>query len=411
MKTKLRLLFPILALCVLSCDSTEEKTTTSKTEIWRFTLQLGEDDLPFTAKLLADDTLISGFTVINAEEEIELMPAEEKISHRAVFDFPVYPSRIVLQRESPDLITGYWEDFDRDDYRIPLVGERGKDFRFTPTKSTTAVAPRYKVRFGTEEKGYDGLLELQNDKGKLSGTFLTQSGDYRYLSGNIMNGKVNLSTFDGNHAYLFDALISGDSLASGRYLSGNHFSNRWHGLADTVFTLRHPTEVTVPTEETRAFRFSLPDRDGKLVDSENLYAQNNVYIFQITGSWCPNCKDASQAMHALITEYDRPDLVFLPINFERYEDLDKARGRIDKMHRDLNLPKEFLFGGKADKATTSEALPGIDGVRAYPTIIITNRQGKMGRIFSGFYGPATGLRHERLMEDIYQSVDSLLKTS
>jgi len=37
------------------------------------------------------------------------------------------------------------------------------------------------------------------------GTFLTPVGDYRYLEGNIMNDKLYLSTFDGNHAFLFIA--------------------------------------------------------------------------------------------------------------------------------------------------------------------------------------------------------------
>ena len=171
-------------------------------------------ELPFTALIEEGTDPGSGLEIYNAEETLSV--SLDRVSGDTLFyKMPVYHSELALRRESPELITGHWADHDRKEYRIPLVAERGKDFRFTPTKSTTDLSSRYKVQFGTQDGGYDAILLLTNDQGRLFGTFLTETGDYRYLEGNIMNGKVNLSTFDGSHAWLFEADINGDSLKKG----------------------------------------------------------------------------------------------------------------------------------------------------------------------------------------------------
>ncbi len=62
-----------------------------------------------------------------------------------------------------------------------------------------------------------GIFEQNGNN--LSGSLLTNTGDYRYLEGNIVDGKLMLNTFDGNHAYVFIASKSGDSL-KGDYYAG-----------------------------------------------------------------------------------------------------------------------------------------------------------------------------------------------
>lgn len=407
MSVKIRVFFSAaLVLSLTSCTNQTDQAEV-ETEAWRFTLQLGKDVLPFTAHVTAPQKPIRGVTIYNAEERIELS-ADYSSADTLILGFPVYPSRIVLKRESPELMTGYWEDFDRTDYRIPLIAERGKSFRFTPTKSTTKISERYKVHFGDNETGYYGVLEIENSKGRLTGTFLTETGDYRFSEGNIMNGKINLSTFDGSHAWLFDAVISGDSLIEGRFLSGTHYSETWYGVADSTFSLRRPTEISSVLPETNTFSFRLPNEKGDTISSQSLYTDNKVYIFQITGSWCPNCKDASLALHTLTSKYPAAEVAYIPIHFERYSDFNTAAARIRKMQDDLGLPQSYLFGGKASSTQTAKVLPDIDAVRAYPTIVITDRAGKAGKIFTGFYGPGTGTHHSALMEEIKRTIDSLV---
>jgi len=42
---------------------------------------------------------------------------------------------------------------------------------------------------------------FKQTKNKLTGTFLTTTGDYRYLDGIVTGDSLKLSTFDGAHAY------------------------------------------------------------------------------------------------------------------------------------------------------------------------------------------------------------------
>ncbi|MCA1751585.1 MAG: TlpA family protein disulfide reductase [Flavobacteriales bacterium] len=396
---------------VITVGCTEQQPTTadsevSKDEIWRFTLQLNSDVLPFTALVENGFEEGSRLRIHNADETISV--SLDRISGDTLYyRMPVFNSELALRRESPELVTGTWTDFDRKNYSIPVIAESGMNFRFTPTKSTTELAPRYKVRFGGPD-GYDALLLLDNDRGHLTGTFLTETGDYRYLEGNIMNGKVNLSTFDGSHAFVFDALISGDSLKSGRFISGTHYSEQWIGVADEDFELSHPTELVSANSTIEPFTFSLPDLNGDTVTHLDFIDGKTIHIYDITGSWCPNCKDAALTLEQIASTYDSNAIRVIPIAFERSNDLNTAKQAISRMQNDLELQEYFLFGGKVSRENTTRAFPALEKIMAYPTIVITDKHGHPVKVFTGFYGPGTGFYHDRFKADITTVIDSLI---
>ena len=58
--------------------------------------------------------------------------------------------------------------------------------------------------------------------GRVTGTFLTETGDYRYLEGVVDGDSLKLSCFDGSHAFLFHAALDQDSFR-GRFWSGTHW--------------------------------------------------------------------------------------------------------------------------------------------------------------------------------------------
>ncbi len=51
------------------------------------------------------------------------------------------------------------------------------------------------------------VAEFVQKGNELTGTFLTPSGDYRYLEGIVTGNQIRMSVFDGAHAYLFTAAI------------------------------------------------------------------------------------------------------------------------------------------------------------------------------------------------------------
>ena len=62
---------------------------------------------------------------------------------------------------------------------------------------------------------------------------MTNTGDDRYLEGQVNGDRLYLSTFDGTHAYLYEAKILPDGQLSGIYRSGNHYKTYWGGQGIT----------------------------------------------------------------------------------------------------------------------------------------------------------------------------------
>ena len=67
-----------------------------------------------------------------------------------------------------------------------------------------------------------------------------------------------------------------------------------------------------------------------------------------------------------------------------------------------------LVAGRMEKALASQALPQLDAVRAYPTALFIDRTGRVRQVHTGFAGPATGVRHELLVQEFVQTIEALL---
>jgi thiol-disulfide isomerase/thioredoxin len=224
-----------------------------------------------------------------------------------------------------------------------------------------------------------------------------------------MNGKVNLSTFDGSHAFLFDAVISHDSLTKGRFISGVHYTNQWFGVADDNFELTPPTELVSADSSDSPFMFSLPNLDGDTLTQDDFTDGETIHLYNITGSWCPNCKDAALTLNEISSTYSGNSVKIVPIAFELSDDIEIARRSISRMQQDLGISEYTLFGGKATKLNTAAAFLYPNQIMAYPTIIITDKNGMIEEIFTGFYGPGTGSYHGELKSDIKAVIDRLIR--
>jgi thiol-disulfide isomerase/thioredoxin len=371
---------------------------------WRFVMDLGGALLPFNAEITTENSEPS-FVIINGDERINLEQVEfGNDSIRAVF--PVFQSEIQLRVDAPGLVSGKWIDHSKENYVIPLSGEYNKNFRFTPSKSTLEISDRYRVKFDYKsENPWDAILKIQNNEGSIEGTFLTETGDYRFLDGNIMNNKVYLSTFDGSHAFYFEASIKEDSLINGIFRSGTHYQTIWKGESNNDYQLTAPDQLTYLNEGYEFFDFQLPNQDGDTVSWSNLDLDGKVVIVDIMGSWCPNCLDANKSLQKLRSGYEKDELEILTIAFERTGNLKEARERIFKMQDQLGAERGFLFGGKASKKSASQSFPMLNHIMSYPTLIFIDKNRQVRHIYTGFYGPGTGDHYSNFMSE----TDSIIK--
>lgn len=389
---------------MISCQSNTQNE--QQTEItpaagpYRFTLSVDTYELPFNAVLETDDGRVTSMTISNGEERIKI----EDIVHRndsIIINIPVYNSVLKGRIESENLITGKFLDLNKSaEHAIPFAAEHGKTFRFTNTISTTNLPGRYRTTFspGTKDST-EAILEIQNEKGQLKATFLTETGDYRFLEGNIMNDKVYLSTFDGTHAYYFEADIQGDSLVNGVYRSGAKYETAWEAKADSLFQLSDPKELTSLKNPSELINFNLPNQNGDTMTWESSDLQNKVVIVEIMGSWCPNCRDATLALKELTAKYNEDKVTIIPVAFELTDNQKIAHPRISKMQRDLGINSDYLFAGYASKENATEKFPMLNEIISYPTIIFIGKDRKVKRIHTGFYGPGTGKHYQTFMEE------------
>lgn len=365
-------------------------------------MNMNGDLLPFNATLSNPDSDKPSITFYNGSEKISASHIILR-NDSLIVELPVFNTAILARIESPTMISGYYCDFNKENYRIPLSAEYGPDFRFTNTSSNTEIPKRYKAVFTEGDSSQDtSILVLNNESGKLEGTFMTETGDYRHLQGNIMNSSVYLSTFDGSHAFFFRADIKNDSLVNGIFKSGIHYESSWEASSNDTFNLRNPNTLTT-SDHSSVFDFLLPNHKGDTVSWADLNLTGKVVVVDIMGTWCPNCMDAGRTLSRASEIY--PNVVILPILFEYKDDLIWARRAYAKFSENIDMPDTFLFGGKAKKDLASSKFPMLSGISSFPTLIYIDKNRQIRNIYTGFYGPATGNKYKEFID----MNDSILK--
>lgn len=114
----------------------------------------------------------------------------------------------------------------RENYAIPFTAKQAEGYRFTPLrkKPVADLTGQWACTFGLADddgdEPYPAVGEFKQSGNQLTGTFLTETGDYRFLEGTVQGDKLYLSCFDGAHAFLFQGKINADSSLSGAFYSG-----------------------------------------------------------------------------------------------------------------------------------------------------------------------------------------------
>lgn len=375
---------------------------------WRFSFQIKDEEIPFNVVFENIGKEDQAAIIKNGKEEILCKNLE--ITEDSIFiTIPVYNTVLAGRIESENLITGNWINTLREDYFIPFIAEKGKTFRFTPAKTGTVIPNKYHAFFQPDsDENWDAILNIEQTPEGVTGTFLTETGDYGYLQGNIIHDKLFLSSFEGSHAYLFKADIVGDALANGEFISGIHGHSNWYAAADSTFELKNPKTLTYLKEGYESFDFKLPNQDGDTVTWDDLNLENKVVIVDIMGSWCPNCLDASVAMNKILENYTESAIEIIPIAFERTDNLEEAKRRVFNFQNHFGHKNRFLFGGKVNSKNTAEAFPMLNHIMSFPTLIFIGKDREIKQIYTGFYGPGTGKYYEEFLVKTKTLLDELV---
>lgn len=364
-------------------------------------LYLGADTLQ--SEVTVTDSL--NFLFHNASEVIKTSKASYKNDSLFV-EMPVFHSYFLLHQNEQNQIVGNWFNPGKSpEYKIPVSFNRIDARQKLPS---TADTLKYEVAFskGTDDQ-YPAIGLFLVDQNRISGTFLTETGDYRYLEGDVHGNEWKFQCFDGSHAFLFTAYQKEDSLLNGTFYSGNHWSEPWVGVLNDDATLRSPYALTYLIDESD-FTFNAMNLDGEITAFNPSTNKGKVTIVQIFGSWCPNCLDESLFYKQLYSTYHERGLEIIPVAFEKGDDFNSNVNRLKKYASDLNLPFTSYLGGTASKMEASKIFPMLNTISSFPTTVFLDRNGEVRRIHTGFYGPGTGTHYERFISDTRNFIEDLL---
>ncbi|MEQ8703717.1 MAG: TlpA disulfide reductase family protein [Phaeodactylibacter sp.] len=356
-------------------------------------------ELPFNFEVIYTNENDFYIELINGEERLRVDDITIGLDRATakdtiVINFPVYDSRIEAIYEE-DVMEGEWIVNNRGErYRIPFKGYHGKGHRFTTLRKEPDMdlTGKWSATFGVgeeEEDRYPAVAEFKQTGNALTGTFLTETGDYRFLQGSVQADKVYLSCFDGAHAFMFEARIREDGSLLGSFRSGKHFQTLWTAKKDPDATLPDPDSLTSLKEGYSTLEFAFPTPGGDILRFPDAKYDGKVVIIQLLGTWCPNCRDESEFLKAYLNDHPDADLEVIGLAFERYRETDKAMAAISRFEQNVKPGYEIALAGYADNEEAVKALPMLSEVIAYPTMIILGKTGEVERIHTGFNGPAT----------------------
>ncbi|REE25102.1 peroxiredoxin [Winogradskyella pacifica] len=399
-------LIGFLAIILLSSCKSETPIKTLEVGSYRAVIEAQDnEEIPFIFEV----TSANEIKIFNAEEVIDVN--EVTYENDSVYiKLPVFEGYIAAKFEDNNLKGSFIkESLDR---TVPFTADFNKTKRFevksTPSQNSTGIWETvFSKDIADDEYIAKGVFKQEGDK--VTGTFRTTTGDYRFLEGIMDGDQMKLSTFDGAHAFLFTATVT-DSTMQGYFYSGNHWKEPFVAKRNDTFELPSANNLTFIKEGYDGIDFKFPNTANELMSIKDERFKDKVVIVQIMGTWCPNCLDESKYYAEYYKENKSRGIEFVALAFEYAKTKEDAFSRIDRLQDNVGIDYPILLAqyGTSDKAKAQEKLPMLNHVLSYPISIFIDKTGKVRKIHTGFNGPATGEKYVEFKEEFEGFVNGLL---
>ncbi|GAB3532026.1 hypothetical protein GCM10027443_15180 [Pontibacter brevis] len=390
-------------------ESSENSSSFIQTGTWRVSLQAQGQEIPFIMEAQEKE----GTTVlylVNGEERILLDEIQQQ-GDSVKIGLHTFDADLIAKVDGNKMEGRFVKHDAETPYSVPFVAVHGQQNRFkaSPAPVSYDFDGKWEVVFSEQDGGtYKAIGLFKQDGNYLTGTFLTETGDYRYLEGQVDGNQLKLSTFDGNHAYLFTATPSGDSTLQGDFYSGMSGYESWTAKRNEQAQLASADTLTYLKPGYDNLSFTFPNLEGDQVSLSDPKYQGKVVLVQLLGSWCPNCMDETRFLSPYYDKNKDRGLEIIGLGFERSPEFEKAAARLKKMKDRFDIDYDLLVAGTSDKEAAAKALPALNHVMSFPTTIFIGRDGKVRKIHTGFSGPGTGEYYEKWVADFHKTMDELL---
>ena len=373
---------------------------------WRgtFAFPAGQE-APFNFELKGQTAYL-----LNGTERFELKGVTQK-GDSLFFPVEVYDAVLAAKIDSPTQLSGAFKRSVTDS-GIPFKAEFGKKHRFfevTPV-ANVSLKGKWDVTIGDDKGNARQVVGVFDQVGsKLTGTFLTTTGDFRYLEGTVKGEEFFLSAFSGSNPTLIRGKVSENEL-TGEFI-GFRGNQTIKGVRNEKAALPDAYHLTTLKEGASTLHFAFPDAfTGKTVSLKDPKYQGKAVIVTVLGSWCPNCVDEAQFLAPWYKANRTRGVEIIGLSFERKNDPAFAKTRLEALKNRFGIEYDLLFAGVADKKYASSVLPELSEVLSFPTTIYIDRSGKVTKIHTGYTGPATGAYYEEFVKEFNADVNQLLAT-
>jgi len=400
-----KLLLSVTALMTVATGFAQSKLQNG---VWRATLQNSiSREIPFNFEV--KDTLgKKQIAIINGSEHFKV-PDVKQVGDSVFIHMPLFDSEFKAKLVDGKLQGNWIKHLPQRDVAMAFTAEPGNYRFFKDPKAAYNVQGRWSAIFAS---GDTTVAEFKQVDAKVTGTFLTTTGDYRYLEGTTTNDSLYLSCFDGGHAFLFVAAIDHNNtciLSGGKFYSGYSGSDEWSAIKNPNAKLPDAYSLTALKPGYKKIEFTFTDLNGKKVSLSDSRFKNKVVILQMMGSWCPNCMDETAYMVNFYKKYHKKGVEVLGLAYERSTDFARSKKSLDQLKKRFDVPYPILITGYTlDKKETAKSLPMMANFLAFPTTIIIDKKGDVRKIHTGFSGPGTGNYYAEFINEFEKLNDDLL---
>lgn len=404
--------YPIILLFVIitflqSCD---KPSHVLKEGIWRGAVLTQSDiEIPFNFEVKKDTLGAYFLNIINGEER--LLVDDISVSKDSVFiKLPFFDAEI-RGALLDDRIDGVYIKHlpNNRDVFMTFYAQSGIDWRIKEKleKAKYDITGKWETYFIKENgDSVKAIGEFQQSGSKVTGTFLTRTGDYRFLDGVVDGDELRLSTFDGGFAMYFTAKILNDStMVDGRHYSGFSSKRSFVAKRNENVQLDDAYSLTYLKPGYDKIDFSFPDMNGQKVSLSDERFKNKVVVVQILGSWCPNCMDETAFLSDFYNR-NKGEIEIVGLAYERTTDFEQSKASLKNFLQRFQVRYPVLITGYTPDEP-SKSLPMLNHIMAFPTTIILDKKGKVRKIHTGFTGPGSGKYYEEYVLEFETLIKSL----
>jgi thiol-disulfide isomerase/thioredoxin len=448
------LCLPLLAATLLAgcnASTTSKSAETGATSAaalltpgpWRGELGIQGQQLPFLFEVKTEGSKPVVYLInkgLNGEERLrcdEISAAGDS----ATIKLHVFDAALVVRADGKDKLKGAWVKYDsKTPYRVPLVAstasatsnanpsvadlfgeDDGSAGKFLPLfQESMKKGATYNVKFQDKDGSSYPAVGIINynpeEPNPLTGTFLTTTGDYRYLAGSMaLRNKQQhllLSTFDGSHAFLFDGVYDAKNhnVITGDFYSGKSGHETWTATLDPKAKLPDADTLTYLRKGESRLNFKFPSiTKGASLSPTDAKYRGKVVVLQVLGSWCPNCMDETKFLAPWYAQNKARGVEVIGLGYERMPEYDQAAARLRQMKERLAVGYDLAVAGVSNKDSVARSMPQLAKFLAFPTTIFLDKKGVVRSIHTGFAGPGTGQYYEEEKAHFNRTVDKLLK--